>query len=99
MSLDDAAVRPYADAHAAAVVAGDMQHVLSDMTPEAQAAAGPVAQALPRPTTSADVVSVEPDGEAAVVHIRYRGADSEVTVRSVWQQVGERPLIVEAAPA
>ena len=98
-TLDDAAVRSFAEAHGAAVVAGDMAHVLGDMTPEAQAGAGPVAGALPQPTTAAEVLSIEPSGDAAVVHIRYSGPEKELTVRSVWKQVGERPLIVEASPA
>ena len=42
---------------------------------------------------------MEPADDAAVVVIRYSGLDTETTISSVWKQVVERPLIVEAAPA
>lgn len=98
MSLDADTVRPYAQAHGQAVVDGDIERVMADIAPELAPHMGPVATALPRPTTSADVVSAEPgDDGAVVVQIRYRGAEAEATIRSVWRQVGDRPLIVEAA--
>ena len=59
----------------------------------------PVIAQLSSVTTSADIVSVESADDAAVVVIRYSGTGTETTIRSVWKQVGERPLIVEAAPA
>ena len=98
MSLDDATVRPFADAHGAAVVAGDTAHVMADIDPALHAHMSPVLEAMPAKVVAAEVVSVEP-GEAAVVLIRYSGEDSATTIRSVWKQVGDRPLIVEAAPA
>ena len=96
--MDEQTVRPYAEAHGAAVVAGDMAHVLADIDPDLHPHMGPVVDALPKPTTGAEVVSVEPGDQAAVVLIRYSGADSETVVRSVWEDRGGRPLIVEAVP-
>ncbi len=96
MTPDD--VRPYAEAHGRAVVAGDTAHVLADIDPAIHADMGPVLKAMPRPVTAADVVTLEADGDGVVAQIRYDGADTSATVRSVWKQVGDRPLIVEAAP-
>ncbi len=96
--MDEDTLRSYAEAHGKAVVDGDIPHLMADMTPEAQAGMNDLGRALPRPTTQADVRSIEIDGDSAVVHIRYSGGEREVTIRSVWRQEGERPLIVEAAP-
>ncbi len=98
--MDEQTVRPFAEAHGAAIVAGDMAHAVADFDEALRPHIGPVAAALPQPTTGAEIVSIEPgDDDSSVIHIRYSGADAETTVRSVWKQVGDRPLIVEAAPA
>lgn len=96
--MDDQTVRPYAEAHGAAVLAGDTAHVLADFDPDLHPRLGLVGAALPQPTTGAEVVSIEPGEQAAVVLIRYSGADSNTVVRSVWEDRGGRPLIVEVVP-
>ena len=90
--MDEQTVRQYAEAHGQAVVSGDMAHVMADLAPSAQAEIGPVAGAMPQPVTSAEVQSIELKGDEAVVEIRYSGADKAITVRSVWQQHGARPV-------
>jgi hypothetical protein len=44
------------------------------------------------------VVSLEVGDSESVAVIRYTGEDSELTVRSYWQDRGSRPLIVRAEP-
>lgn len=97
--MDEQTVRPYAEAHAAAIVDDDVDHAVADLDEPLRAPMAAMVAELSSVTTSADVVSVEPSDDAAVVVIRYSGEDTETTIRSVWKQVGERPLIVEAAPA
>ena len=97
--MDEQTVRPYAEAHAAAIAGEDVDHAVADLDEPLRAPMASMIAQLSSVTTSADVVSVEPADDAAVVVIRYSGTDTETTVRSVWKQVGGRPLIVEAAPA
>ena len=97
--MDEQTVRPYAEAHAAAIAGGDVDHAVADLDDLLRAPMASSIAQLSSVTTSADVVSVEPADDAAVVVIRYSGTGTETTIRSVWKQVGDRPLIVEAAPA
>ena len=97
--MDEQTVRPYAEAHATAIAGEDIDHAVADLDEPLRAPMASMIAQLSSVTTSADVVSVEPAGDAAVVVIRYSGQDTETTIRSVWKQVAERPLIVEAAPA
>ena len=97
--MDEQTVRPYAEAHAAAIASGDVDHAVADLDDPLRAPMASMVAQLSSVTTSADIVSVEPADDAAVVVIRYSGTGTETTIRSVWKQVGDRPLIVEAAPA
>lgn len=96
--MDEQTIRPYAEAHAKAVVDNDIAHLLSDFPETMHPQLGAIAGALPQPVTAAEVASVEVEveGDSAVVHIRYEGPDRSVTVRSVWS--GERPQIQHVAP-
>ena len=97
--MDEQTVRPYAEAHAAAIASGDVDHAVADLDDPLRAPMASMVAQLSSVTTSADIVSVEPADDAAVVVIRYSGTGPETTIRSVWKQVDGRPLIVEAAPA
>jgi len=93
VSVETDIVRKHATDHANAVVAGDIRTAGADLTPEAMAKAGAVMAKLPKPSTSAEVVSVESSGDAVVADILYSGSDSEATVRSTWVDHGGRPMI------
>ena len=97
--MDEQTVRPYAEAHAAAIAGEDVDHAVADLDEPLRAPMASMIAQLSSVTTSADVMSVEPADDAAVVVIRYSGTGTETTIRSVWKHVGGRPLIVEAAPA
>ena len=97
--MDEQTVRPYAEAHAAAIAGEDVDHAVADLDEPLRAPMASMIAQLSSVTTSAGVVSVEPADDEAVVVIRYSGPDTETTIRSVWKQVGERPLIVAATPA
>ena len=97
--MDEQTVRPYAEAHAAAIAGEDVDHAVADLDEPLRAPMTSLIAQLSSVTTSAAVVSVEPADDAAVVVIRYSGEDTETTLRSVWKLVGGRPLIVEAGPA
>ena len=95
--LDEQNVRRYAEAHGQAVVAGDTASVLADIDPSLHPEVGRLAARLGRPT-SAQVLTVEPSEDRAVVHILYRDSEKETTLRSVWTAGPERPLITEVVP-
>jgi len=92
--MDETTVRDSANVHAQAIVAGDLGRAGSYLSPEAMESAGTVMKQMPRPVTGAEVVSVEPDGDAMVCTIRYSGDESEATVASRWQEKDGEPKIV-----
>jgi hypothetical protein len=97
--MDETTVRERAQAHGQAVVDRDFGKAGSDLSGDAEAQAPGVMQQLPRPTTSAEVVGVEADGDDLVCLIRYAGGGSETTVASTWRDVDGTPRIVALAVA
>jgi len=95
--MDESTVKQHAEAHGNAVLAGDLRTAGSDLTPEAAAQAPGVMGKLPRPTTEAEILKVEIEGEQAVVHVLYKGSDAETTVISTWVDRDGRPMIVDLA--
>jgi hypothetical protein len=95
--MDESTVRQHAEAHGNAVVAGDLRTAGSDLTPAAAAQAPAVMGKLPRPTTAAEILKVEFEGDEAVVHVLYKGADAETAVISTWADEEGRPKIVNLA--
>lgn len=96
--MDEAKTRGTIEEHAAAVVRGDMDAVTADFSEELRPQVPQIAQALPRPVTAADVLSIEVGDEESVAMIRYSGDTGEVTIRSRWREIGGRPLIVHGEP-
>jgi hypothetical protein len=97
--MDDQQARDHITQHAEAVVRGDMDAVMADFSTDLRPRVPELVQGLPRPVTSADVLSVEVGETESVAMIRYAGDTGEITVRSRWQDGGGRPLIVHAEPA
>lgn len=96
--MDEGKTREQISQHADAVVRGDMDAVVADFSEELRPHVPQIAQALPQPTTSADVLSVEFADAEAVALIRYSGASGSLTVRSQWQEKSGRPQIVAPEP-
>ena len=96
--MEESVVREHAQAHADAMVAGDLARAGGDLTPEAQEAAAGVMRELPRPVETAELVRVEAAGDDGFVsHIRYGGGGKTVTVEARWADQGGRPRIVGLA--
>ena len=96
--MDEAATRGHIEAHADAVVRGDMDAVLSDFSEELRPEVPQLAQALPQPTTSAEVQNIDIGEDESVSTIRYSGQESAVTIRARWRDESGRPVIVHAEP-
>lgn len=96
--MDEARVREYAERHGKSVERGDMAAVASDLIEDLHPQLPAIGKILPNPCTKAEVLSVEPADDHAMVHIRYTGDDRVVTIRSRWEERGGTPMIVDAAP-
>lgn len=96
--MDEQRTRDHIDRHADAVVRGDMDAVVGDLTEDLRPHATEIGEVLPQPVTSADVLSVEFGDPESVALIRYSGPASAVTIRSRSQDEDGRPMIVHAEP-
>jgi hypothetical protein len=96
--MDEAATRDHIEAHADAVVRGDMDAILGDFSEQLRPEVPQLAQALPQPVTSADIQNIDIGDDESVSTIRYSGQESAVTIRARWQDEGGRPVIVHAEP-
>ena len=96
--MDEADTRSHIDAHADAVVRGDMDAIVADFCESLRPQVPQLAQLLPQPTTSAEVQGVEIGDDESVSTIRYSGEDAAVTIRARWQDESGRPVIVHAEP-
>ena len=97
--MDEANARNHIEAHADAVARGDMDAVVADFQEEMRAQVPDLApQLLPLPVKTAEVLDVTVNDGEAVARIRYTGESGQATLRSRWQEVGGRPLIVEVEP-
>lgn len=96
--MDETAARDHIEAHADAVVRGDMDALLSDFSAALRPELPQLAQALPQPVTSADIQNIDIGEDESVSTIRYSGQDSAVTIRARWQEEDGRPVIVHAEP-
>ena len=98
--MDQGLVQRHADAHAQAVVDGNMDRALEDLTDAAKAGIGAVAGELPNPVKSAAVTSLTAESaDRYIALIRYAGDEKATTVRSIWEPVSGIPLITEATVA
>jgi hypothetical protein len=96
--MDEAQTQSHIQAHADAVVRGDMQAVTNDFIEEMRPQVPQIGQLLPMPVKSAEVLGVEVGENESVAMIRYRGDQGEVTIRSHWRDVEGRPSIVAGEP-
>jgi hypothetical protein len=96
--MDDTTTRSHVQAHADAVVRGDIDHVVSDFIEEMRPQVPQIAQSLPQPVTSAEVLSIEVGDEESVARIRYTGDTASVTIQSHWRDVDGRPEIFAGQP-
>lgn len=96
--MDETKTRSHIQDHADAVVRGDMDAVVGDFAEELRPQVPQIAQALPQPVTSAEVLSIDVGDEESVAMIRYSGESAAVTIRSHWRDVSGRPQIVHGEP-
>jgi hypothetical protein len=97
--MDEAKARSHIQAHADAVVRGDMDAVVADFSEELRPQVPDLApQLLPLPIKEAEVLNVDTGDEETVARIHYTGETGERTLRSHWREFDGRPLIVNVEP-
>jgi hypothetical protein len=96
--MDEAPTRTHVEAHAKAVVDGDMDSVMNDLVPELRQGGQEITDRLPQPTEDADIEKFEMDDDHATVQIRYSNERESVALRSRWEERDGRPMIVQVEP-
>jgi hypothetical protein len=96
--MDGDKTREHVQAHADAVVRGDMDTVIADFSAELAPQVPELAKGLPRPVTAAEVLGLEIGDAVTVATIRYSGDNGELTLRTRWQDDTDHPLIVHIEP-
>jgi hypothetical protein len=93
-AMDEQTVREAAETHAQATVERDYGTAGSYLSKEMMGQAGEVMQAMPKPLTASEIVSVEESGGAFTARILYSGDEGATTVDSRWEDVDGSPTIV-----
>jgi hypothetical protein len=95
--MDTDQVLSHAEAHGEAVVRGDREGIFGDFAPDVRERfreAGPP-PGLPQVVDSAKASVEETLDDHAVVAIAYTGEGRDVTIRTRWEDRGDRPYITE----
>jgi hypothetical protein len=95
--MDEAAVREHAQQMCDALVAGDVERAIADVSDELRRNLGEVVGLLPLPVTEAEIESIERGGSSLNVVVRLLGQSDEVRVQTRWKDRDGRPRIVEAS--
>lgn len=95
--MDEPAVRERAQGFCDALVAGDVDRAIGDLSNELRRNVGEVLALLPLPANDATVESVAHGGSGYDVVIRLQGETEEVQIQTRWKDRDGRPTIVEAS--
>ena len=97
MPIDEQAVRDHAQGHIDALVAGDVERAIEDLSRELKANLGELMALLPLPLTSAEIESVDRAGSGYTPSLHLVGETSETRLATRWTDRDGRPTIVEAS--
>ena len=95
--MDEQTVRDRAQAMCEAIVAGNIDRAIEDVSPELRRNLGEVISLFPLPSKEAAIESVAQGGSSYVVVLRLVGESDEVQVQTRWKDRDGRPTIVEAS--
>ena len=95
--MDEQAIRQHAQARCEAVVAGDVDRLIGDFSPELRRNLGEVISLFPLPSREAAIESVAQGGSSYVVVLRLTGESEEVQVQTRWKDRDGNPTVVEAS--
>ena len=95
--MDEQTVRDHAQAMCDAIVAGNVDRAIEDVSPELRRNLGEVISLFPLPSKEAAIESVAQGGSSYVVVLRLVGESDEVQVQTRWKDRDGRPTLVEAS--
>jgi hypothetical protein len=95
--MDEPQVRERAEALCEALVAGDVDRAIGELSEELKRHVGEVLGLLPLPVTEAAIESVDRGASAFVVVLRLVGETDEVQVQTRWKDRDGTPKVVEAS--
>lgn len=95
--MDETAVRQRAQQMLDALVAGDVDRAIADVSDELRRNLGEVLSLLPLPVTEASIESIDRTNSAVLVVARLVGESDEVQIQTRWKDRDGQPRIVEAS--
>ena len=95
--MDEQDVRQHAQGHLDALVAGDVDRAIEDLSRELRQNLGEIMAMLPLPLTEAEIESVDMGGKSYTAVLRLVGETDEVRLETRWKDRDGRPTIVEAS--
>jgi hypothetical protein len=95
--MDEQAVREHAQGHVDALLGGDVDRAIEDMSVELRRNLGEIMAMLPLPLTAAEVESVEMAGSGYTAILHLVGETTETRIQTRWKDRDGRPTIVEAS--
>jgi hypothetical protein len=95
--VDEPTIRTHAQAMADALVEGDVERALTDLSPELRRNMGEVVALLPLPATEATVEAVDATGSGWTAVVRMVGESEENTISTRWKDRDGRPTLIEVS--
>lgn len=95
--MDESIVRTHAQSFCEALVAGDIDRAIGDLSDELRRNLGEVLTLFPLPATAAEVESVILAGSGFNAVLRVTGESDEVQVQTRWKDRNGIPKVVEAS--
>ena len=95
--MDEGSVREHAEVLCDALVAGEVDRVIGQLSDELRRNLGEVLALLPLPAHEATVESIERGSSSFVVVVRLLGEGAEDRVQTRWKDRAGTPKVVEAS--
>lgn len=95
--MDAEEVRSHAQAYCDALLAGNVDQAIEELSKELHQHVGELISQIPLPLTEAEVESVEQGAHAVVAVLRLVGETETVKVETRWKERDGKPTIVEAS--
>ncbi len=95
--MDAEEVRSHAQAYCDALLAGNIDQAIEELSKELHQHVGELISQIPLPLTEAEVESVEQGAHAVVAVLRLVGENDTVKVETRWKERDCKPTIVEVS--
>ena len=95
--MDEQTLRAQAEAFGQALVDGDIDRAIGDLSPELRRNPGEVVALLPLPVSDVAVESIEHSGSGENVVLRLMGESEEASILTRWKDRDGEPTIIEVS--